>query len=133
MQLAETMGRLIAENNFLLVNGGKGGVMEASARGAHAAGGLVMAILPGQSRTECNDHIDLAVVTGLGYLRNAVLVLNCDALVAIDGEYGTLSEIAYSQIYKKPVYGLDTWNIPGIIPVATPAEAMAALKKQFEL
>lgn len=118
------MGRLIAQNGFILVNGGMKGVMEASARGAKAAGGLVIGILPGKSAQEANAFIDIAFPTGLGYMRNALIVLNSDILVAIAGAYGTLSEIAYTQIYGKKVFGLETWDVPGVIPVENPQAAM---------
>lgn len=131
LQLAETMGRLIAENGFVLVNGGLKGVMEASARGAKAAGGLVIGILPGRSAQEANPFTDIAIPTGLGYLRNALVVLNSDVLVAVDGSYGTLSEIAYTQIYGKKLFGIETWDIPGVIAVETPQAAMQQIVAHF--
>ncbi len=133
LQTAETMGRLIAESGCILVNGGMRGVMEASARGARSAGGVVIGILPGRTPDEANDQCDIAIATGLGYMRNAIIVLNADALVAIDGEFGTLSEIAYAQIFGKTVFGLDTWDIPGIVPVSTPQEAMDRLRTTLDL
>lgn len=131
LQLAETMGRLIAENGFVLVNGGLKGVMEASARGAKAAGGWVIGILPGRAAQEANPFTDIAIPTGLGYLRNALVVLNSDVLVAIDGSYGTLSEIAYTQIYGKKIFGIDTWDIPGVITMETPQAAMQQIIAHF--
>jgi uncharacterized protein (TIGR00725 family) len=131
IQNAETMGRLIAENNYILVNGGMKGVMEASARGAKSAGGLVIAILPGKSSSEANPYVDIAIPTGLGYMRNALVVLNSDVLVAIDGSYGTLSEIAYSQIYNKTAFGLNTWNIQGVIPLSSPEEVIRHINRYF--
>ena len=125
------MGRLIAENGFVLVNGGLKGVMEASARGAKAKGGWVIGILPGKSSQEANPFTSIAIPTGLGYLRNALVVLNSDVLVAIDGSYGTLSEIAYTQIYGKKVFGIETWDIPGVIPVETPEAAMKLIVAYF--
>lgn len=125
------MGRLIAENGFVLVNGGLKGVMEASARGAKAAGGWVIGILPGRSAQEANRFTDIAIPTGLGYLRNALVVLNSDVLVAIDGSYGTLSEIAYTQIYGKKIFGIETWDIPGVIAVDTPQAAMQRIIDHF--
>jgi uncharacterized protein (TIGR00725 family) len=127
------MGRLIAENGFVLVNGGLKGVMEASARGAKAQGGWVIGILPGRSSQEANAFTDIAIPTGLGYLRNALVVLNSDVLVAIDGSYGTLSEIAYTQIYGKKVFGIETWDIPGVRAVATPQAAMQHIIAYFRL
>ena len=131
LQIAESMGRLIAENGFVLVNGGLKGVMEASARGAKARGGWVIGILPGRSAQEANPFTDIALPTGLGYLRNALVVLNSDVLVAIDGSYGTLSEIAYTQIYGKKVFGIETWDIPGVIAVETPQAAMEQIIAHF--
>ncbi|MCP5046135.1 MAG: TIGR00725 family protein [bacterium] len=125
---AEHMGRLIAENGYILVNGGMGGVMEASARGAKAAGGFVIGILPGNSFQDCNEYIDIAIPTGMGYMRNAVVVLNSEVLVAIDGSYGTLSEIAYAKIFRRTVLGLNTWNIEGVVPLATPGDVMTRIK-----
>ncbi len=125
------MGRRIAENGFVLVNGGLKGIMEASARGAKAGGGWVVGILPGKSAQEANSFIDIAIPTGLGYLRNALVVLNSDCLVAIDGSYGTLSEIAYTQIYGKKVFGIETWDIPGVIPVASAQDAMEQINAYF--
>jgi uncharacterized protein (TIGR00725 family) len=128
---AETMGELIGKSGYILVNGGKEGVMEASARGAKKSGGMVIAILPGESRDEANPYTDIAIPTGLGYMRNALVVLNSDILVAIDGSYGTLSEIAYARIYKKKVLGLDTWDIPGVISCASPKEVLDHITAHF--
>jgi uncharacterized protein (TIGR00725 family) len=130
--IAEAMGKLIAENGLALVNGGLKGVMEASARGAKSVGGLVIGILPGKSPQEANAYIDIAISTGLGYLRNPLVVLNSDILVAIDGSYGTLSEIAYTQIYGKKVIGIETWDIPGVIAVETPQAAMQQILAVFK-
>jgi uncharacterized protein (TIGR00725 family) len=131
LQLAETMGALIAENGYVLVNGGMRGVMEASARGAKSQGGWVIGILPGKSAQEANPYTDVAIPTGLGYLRNALVVLNADVLVAVDGAYGTLSEIAYTQIFGKKVFGIETWDIPGVIAVESPQAALAAIQAYF--
>lgn len=131
LQVAEEMGKLIAQNGYVLVNGGLKGVMEASARGARSQGGLVIGILPGKSFGEANPFIDIAIPTGLGDLRNALVVLNADVLVAINGEYGTLSEIAYTQIYGKKVFGLGTWDIRGVIAVEDPRTAIAKIREYF--
>ena len=132
LQIAEEMGKLIAQNGYILVNGGLKGVMEASAKGAKAHNGLVIGILPGKSVQEANPYTDIAIPTGLGYLRNALVVLNADVLVAIDGEYGTLSEIAYTQIYGKKVFGIETWDIRGIVAVDSPQAAITLIKKHFQ-
>lgn len=129
---ARRMGELIAKNGYILVNGGMRGVMEASARGAKSANGLVIAILPGKSADEANQFVDIAIPTGLGYMRNSLVVLNSDVIVAIDGSYGTLSEIAYSQIYNKKVFGLNTWDIQGVIPLATPEEVIKSINDCFK-
>jgi uncharacterized protein (TIGR00725 family) len=128
---AETMGQLIAEHGYILVNGGMKGVMEASARGAKAAGGFVIGILPGKSSKDCNQYIDVAIPTGLGYMRNPMVILNSDVLVAIDGSYGTLSEIAYTQIYDRKVFGLNTWDIKGVIPLKSPEEVIQQINLFF--
>jgi uncharacterized protein (TIGR00725 family) len=123
-EAAARVGELIAKAGAVLVCGGLGGVMEAAALGARIAGGLTIGILPGGSPAEANPGIDVPVATGMGYARNALVAMNADALIAIDGEYGTLSEIAYGIIYGKIVVGLGTWDIRGIIQARTPEEAV---------
>jgi uncharacterized protein (TIGR00725 family) len=108
---AEEAGRLIAERGALLVCGGLGGVMEAACRGAHEAGGTTLGLLPGDDRREANEFVDIAVPTGLGEGRNALVVRAADAVVAIGGGYGTLSEIALALRAGKPVIGVGTWDI----------------------
>lgn len=123
-EAAVRVGELIAKAGAILICGGLGGVMEAAALGAKKEGGLTIGILPGGSTAEANPSIDIPVATGIGYARNAIVALNADALIAIDGEYGTLSEIAYGVIYGKTVVGLGTWDIRGVIPARTPEEAV---------
>ena len=125
------MGELIAKNGYILVNGGMKGVMEASARGAKSAEGLVIGILPGKELTDTNPYTDIAISTGLGYVRNPLVVMNSQVLVAIDGSYGTLSEIAYAQIYNKKVFGLNTWAIEGVQAMATPEEVINQINNYF--
>lgn len=132
LALAERMGFLIAENGYILVNGGMSGVMAASAKGCHQAGGLVIGILPGMATKESNPYVDIAIPTGLRYMRNPLVVLNADVLVAIDGSYGTLSEIAYAHIYQRTVFGLNTWNIEGVISLPTPEEVMNQINQLFK-
>ncbi|HTP64977.1 MAG TPA: TIGR00725 family protein [Geobacteraceae bacterium] len=124
LQQAEETGRLIAGHGFLLICGGMGGVMEAAARGAKAAGGTTIGILPHGDRHEANPFIDIPVATGLGEGRNLVIVRAADLLIAVDGEYGTLSEIAFALKLDKTVIGLNTWDITGIVRAATPEEAL---------
>jgi len=129
---AEETGMLIAEKGCILITGGLGGVMEAASRGAKKADGVVIGILPGKERNEANNYVDIAIPTALGWVRNILVVLNSDALIAIDGAYGTLSEISYALLYKKPVFGLKTWNLfktdknitEGVISCVSPQEAV---------
>jgi uncharacterized protein (TIGR00725 family) len=118
------VGRLIARSGAVVVCGGLGGVMEAACRGAREEGGLVVGILPGCSPADANPWVDIPIATGLGYTRNALVVMNADAVIAIDGEYGTLSEIAYGKIHGKKVVGLGTWDVKGIVAATTPEEAV---------
>jgi uncharacterized protein (TIGR00725 family) len=108
----------------VLVCGGRGGVMEAACRGAKQAGGTTVGILPGSSRNDANEHVDIAIATGLGEMRNALIVRAVDSLIAVGGEYGTLSEIALALKGGRPVFGLGSWEIEGITMVATPEEAV---------
>lgn len=124
LQTASKVGQLIAKQNAILVCGGLGGVMEAAARGAKQSGGLTIGILPGNFPGDANPYIDIAVATGLGYSRNSLVALNADVLIAINGRYGTLTEIAYGCIYGKKIIGLSTWNIDGIIQAGSPEEAV---------
>ena len=124
VEAALEVGRLIARAGAVVVCGGLGGVMEAACRGAREEGGLAIGILPGGSPADANPWVDVAVATGLGYTRNALVVMNADAVIAVDGEYGTLSEIAYGKIHGKTVVGLGTWEVKGVEPAATPEQAV---------
>jgi uncharacterized protein (TIGR00725 family) len=123
-QQAFRVGQLIAENGAILVCGGLSGVMEAASRGAKEAGGFTIGILPGNSLDDANVSIDIPVATGMGYSRNSLVAMNSDAIIAIDGQYGTLSEIAYGCIYGKKVIGLGTWDIEGVVQVKSPEQAV---------
>lgn len=109
--LAEEVGSAIAGAGALLVCGGLGGVMEAACRGAKSVGGTTVAILPGASRGDANSYVDVAIATGMGEMRNALLVRISDALVAVAGEFGTLSEIAFALKTGVPVVGMATWEL----------------------
>jgi uncharacterized protein (TIGR00725 family) len=109
--LAEQVGGEIARAGAVLVCGGLRGVMEAACRGAKACGGTTVGILPGSDRREANPHVDIAVATGIGEARNAIVIASADAVVAVGGEFGTLSEIAFALRAGKPVVGLDTWEL----------------------
>ena len=109
---AEVVGRELAKRGATLVCGGRGGVMEAACRGARSAGGHTIGILPGRSAIETppNDYVEFPLFSGLGFARNIMVVLSGEAVIAIGGRYGTLSEIAYALIHDVPVVGLDTWD-----------------------
>ena len=108
---AEEVGRLLAEAGACLLTGGLGGVMEASCRGAKGAGGTTLALLPSLDKQVANDYVDVAIPTGMGEMRNALIVRAADALIAIGGEYGTLSEVAFALKTDTPVIGLGTWEL----------------------
>lgn len=124
-ELAREVGREIARREALLVCGGLTGVMEAACRGAKEGGGTTVGILPGTSREAANPHVDVRIATGLGHARNAIIAQTADALIAIDGSYGTLSEVALGLIHGKPVVGLRfSFNVEGVQHVDTPLEAV---------
>lgn len=128
---AEAIGAGIARRQGVLICGGLGGVMEAAARGARREGGLVVGVLPGTDRKEGNAHLSLSLATGLGDARNAIVARASDVLIAIDGGYGTLSEIGLALKMGRPVIGLGTWRIEsrkgpddGILTAFDPEEAV---------
>jgi uncharacterized protein (TIGR00725 family) len=128
---AHEIGRLIAQRGAILVTGGRTGVMEAASRGARDAGGLVVGILPGLDRTEANDAVEVAIPTGMGQLRNGLVVSTGWVVIAVGGEWGTLSEIGFALKLGKPVIGWHTWELAqagvprrDITTVTTPAEAV---------
>jgi uncharacterized protein (TIGR00725 family) len=129
-RMAEEVGRALAENDAVVVCGGLGGVMAAACRGAASAGGVSVGILPGSDRSAANPWVSVAIPTGLGELRNGLVVRAADAIVAIDGGHGTLSEIALALKAGVPVIGLGTWDIPGIEPAGGPE---AAVSRALEL
>jgi uncharacterized protein (TIGR00725 family) len=123
--LARRVGETIARSGAVLVCGGLGGVMEEAARGARESGGLTVGILPGEEAGEANPCIDLPLATGLGHARNLVIVRACDGLVAVDGAYGTLTEIAFALLYDRPLAGVRTWEVdPRVVPFEEPEEAV---------
>jgi uncharacterized protein (TIGR00725 family) len=130
---AEEVGRLIAEAGAVLVCGGLGGVMDAAARGCKAGGGLTIGVLPGERRDPASPHLTVSIPTGLGEARNALVVRAADAVIAIGGEFGTLSEIALALKAGTPVVGLHTWElarggslVDAIVQTETPQEALRA-------
>ena len=129
-KIAEDIGREIAQMGFILICGGLTGVMEAACKGAKSAGGKTIGILPGHDKAEANPFVDIPIVTGLGYMRNNLVVKNAEIIIAIDGKEGTLSEIAFALQMKKPVLGINTWDIPGVIKVRDAQEAIDWIRKK---
>jgi uncharacterized protein (TIGR00725 family) len=124
---AEAVGRELAARGAVLICGGLGGVMEAACRGAKQAGGLTVGILPGTDRAAANAFVEVAIPSGLGEARNALVVRAADALIAVGGGYGTLSEIALALKAGKRVAGLDSWDIDGVVAAPDPGAAVAAV------
>ena len=120
-ETAYAAGRAIAKNGAVLVCGGLGAVMEAACRGAQESGGTTVGILPGTEGG--NLYLGITIRTGLGHARNALVVLSADAVIAVGGKYGTLSEIAIALKVGRPVYGINTWDIEGVIPCSSPEDA----------
>jgi uncharacterized protein (TIGR00725 family) len=128
---AERVGQEIARRGGVLICGGLGGVMEAAARGAQGAGGLTIGILPGERAGDANPHIEIPIATGLGEARNVVNVRAADAVVAVAGRYGTLSEIALALGMGIPVVAFESWAVTDDVVVAdSPEDAVA---KAFQL
>jgi hypothetical protein len=128
---AYAIGGAIAALGHITLTGGRGGVMAEASRGAHEAGGLVLAILPGDDLHDANAYIDIPVLTGLGHARNAIVARTANALIAVGGRYGTLSEIAFGLIADTPVIGLRTWELRDgegaaapVIPATSPRDAV---------
>jgi uncharacterized protein (TIGR00725 family) len=121
---AEAVGRLLAAAGAVVVCGGRGGVMEAACRGVVGAGGVSVGILPGASRADANPFLTVVIATGLGEARNALVARAGDVLIAVGGAYGTLSEIALALRAGKPVVGLGSWDIDGVVRVDSPEEAV---------
>jgi len=129
--LAEAVGREIARRGAILICGGLGGVMEAACKGADQAGGVTIGILPGEIRQAANPYVQIPIATGLGYARNMAVVKSAQAVIAIDGSYGTLTEIGHALQSGIPVIGLGTWSLSrngqpdnAIITVQDPVEAV---------
>jgi len=131
-EIACDVGREIARNGFALVCGGLGGVMEAACRGAKKAGGITIGLLPTSNKGDANPYCDLVIPTGLGHARNVLVVHASDALIAVDGEAGTLSEIAIALKIGKPIVGIKSWKLDGRVPQAERGgEAVAMLMEML--
>ena len=127
--VAEALGERLAERGHVVVCGGLGGVMEAVCRGARAAGGETVGILPTDDYRDANPHVTTPIATGMGHARNALVVMNGDAAVAVDGASGTLSEIGLALAQGRPVAGLDTHAVDGVEAVDSPAAAVEYVER----
>lgn len=130
LKIAEDVGRLIARRGAVLICGGLGGVMDTASKGAKSAGGITVGILPQNHTKDANPNIDIPIATGFGEGRNVIIARTADAIIAVGGEYGTLSEIAFGLKMGKPVIGIGTWDIKGTIKAKN---AEDAVEKAFEL
>ena len=131
-RLAEEIGRELARQGAILVCGGLGGVMAAACKGVSSEGGVTIGILPGGSRQAANPYVQIPIVTNLGEARNVIVIKSAQAVIAIDGSYGTLSEIAHALQNGIPVIGLNTWSLSrgdqadnSIILAQNPADAVS--------
>ena len=123
-ETATALGRLLGQRGHTVVCGGLGGVMEAVCRGASEAGGHAIGILPSDRPADANEYVDEAIATGLGHARNALVVMNGDAVIAVDGGGGTLSELGYASVYDRPTAGLGTHDAAHVEAVETVADAV---------
>ena len=130
-KLAEAVGEQLAQRGAVIICGGLGGIMEAVCRGAKSKGGLTIGVLPGENPSMANPWVDIPIATGVGYARNMAVVKSAQAVIALGGGYGTLSEIAYALKSSIPVIGLNTWSLSrngqeadAIIRASNPTEAV---------
>ena len=130
LKIAEEVGSLIARRGAVLITGGMGGIMAAASKGASEAKGLVIGILPTADEESANPHVHIPIVTGIGHARNFIIARTCDCAIAIDGKYGTLSEIAFCLMYDVPLIGIDTWQIEA--PIIHAKNAADAVERAFE-
>ena len=128
---AREVGRLVAERGGIVVCGGLSGVMEAAARGATEVGGTAIGILPDEDRRRANEYLTYSIATGTGHARNLGVVCSGDVIIAIGGEYGTLSEIGLARKIGRPVVSLESWELPGHVVVASSPEE--AVKTAFDI
>lgn len=138
-EMAETVGREIARRGAILVCGGLGGIMEAACKGASSEGGVTIGILPGDNHQAANRYVQIPIATGMGYARNIAVVKSSQAVIAIGGSYGTLSEISHALQSGIPVIGLNTWSLSkngqpdnSIIPAQDPIEAVDKALTQLQ-
>jgi uncharacterized protein (TIGR00725 family) len=127
--LAQAVGKMVAELGCVLVCGGLGGAMQAAAKGAKSSGGLTIGLLPGKNKIDANPYIDIALPTTIGYARNAMVACSADIIIALPGSFGTNSEICYGLVYGRPVIDLGAWNMKGMVRVKNIAQAKEKIKK----
>ncbi len=130
LKIAQEVGFLVAQRGAILITGGLGGVMQAASQGAKEADGLVIGILPAGDKQGANPYVDIPIVTGMGEARNIIIARTCDCAIAIDGKYGTLSEIAYCLMFGVPVIGIKTWELDA--PVIRAKSAQEAVDLAFQ-
>jgi len=128
-QIAQELGKKLAKVADILVSGGLSGTMKAVCSGFKAGGGVTIGIIPSYNKKDANEFVDIVIPTGLGLARNVLVVQAGDIVVALPGEYGTLSEIAYCLQFGKPVISLGSWDMPGVIKVKTVDEAVDKVKE----
>jgi uncharacterized protein (TIGR00725 family) len=138
LRLAEETGRLLGQRGAVIVTGGRSGVSAAASKGAYEAGGTTIGILPSTDRSEGNPWLSLTVVTGMGDTRNALVAMNGDVVIAFDGAYGTLSEIAFALLHDRPVIGVGAWELrraglddAAITRVTTAAQAVEQVTQRL--
>ena len=128
--IAFQAGQELARKGHTIICGGLGGVMEAACKGAKSAGGRTVGILPGIDPADANPFVDIPIATGLGAGRNLIIIHSAQAVLAVDGSFGTLSELAFALQLNKPVVGLNTWNVSEkIVSVSSPQEAVEQLTR----
>jgi len=130
LDLAYNAGKTIAEHGHILICGGRMGVMEFSAKGAFDADGLTIGILPGTDENDVNPYIKVALPTGMGLSRNSIIACSCDGAIAIGGEFGTLSEIAYCKQFNRPVCSLNSWDVKDIHQVNSVVDALKYIEEE---
>ena len=131
-QIAQELGKKLAKVVDILVSGGLSGTMKAVCKGFKVGGGLTIGITPGYDKRDANPYVDIVIPTGLGLARNVLVVKAADVVVALPGEAGTLSEIAYCLQFKIPVISLKSWDLPGVIRVDTVEQAIEQVQKRLK-
>lgn len=128
-QIAHKLGKKLAKMVDIIVTGGLSGTMKAVSKGFKAGGGLTIGIITSYDKSDANEYCDIVIPSGLGYARNVLVVQAGDVVIALPGEYGTLSEVAFALQFKKPIISLNSWDIPGVIKVKTVEEAVKKVKE----